>query len=340
MLAEGRDRRCGPLPIGRVEQLGRRPPDLLVEVHCQPGRQLGIGGAQNQLVVEKNQAGPRRQLRDRTRLEVRERAAHPEFIGSRTAGLQTRFPKFGAKGPLSWGPQGPGCATLGPMGPPPTSHYQRLGVQPGASIELLRTAFRRRARELHPDLRPDQGEDLDLEMAAVNEAWAVLRDPARRARYDLSLQPTAQTHAAAAQPKSRREAWIGGMRAQIWRFGTQAGRSAAQTLAVRHPGLPRSEYTKLMDPIVEHLVADTTDRVRAARAAGAAPLDLGLGATLLGLRSHADRLERQSSVYGRSPELILQAEMVDRMWDTLAHEITHELAAGLGGPPGARRRVL
>ncbi len=233
-------------------------------------------------------------------------------------------------------------ATLGPMGRPTTSHYQRLGVAPGAPTKDLRTAFRRRARELHPDLRPAGGSDPGLEMAAVNEAWAVLRDPARRARYDLTLEPEPRYQPAPATPTtptSRRDAWIGGMRAQIWRFSTQAGRSAAQTLAVRHPGLPRSAYTALMEPIVEHLVADTTDRVRAARAAGAAPLDLGLGATLLGLRSYADRLELGSRSEGRDPDLGLRAEMVDRMWDTLAHEITHELAAGLGGAPQTRKRV-
>jgi len=60
------------------------------------------------------------------------------------------------------------------------SHYATLGIHSDASPEEVKTAFRRRARESHPDR---EGGDPEL-MAEVNRAYAVLSDPARRAEYD------------------------------------------------------------------------------------------------------------------------------------------------------------
>lgn len=68
------------------------------------------------------------------------------------------------------------------------THYEVLGVEPGAEIDEIRAAYRARARDLHPDRRAAEP-DAVLEMAAVNQAWAVLGDPRRRAEYDRSLRP-------------------------------------------------------------------------------------------------------------------------------------------------------
>ncbi len=64
------------------------------------------------------------------------------------------------------------------------THYEVLGVEAGASPGEVRLAFVALARRHHPD-RP--GGDADR-MRAVNEAWAVLGDAARRARYDQALR--------------------------------------------------------------------------------------------------------------------------------------------------------
>ena len=64
------------------------------------------------------------------------------------------------------------------------THYERLGVAPEASTQEVRDAYRRAARRLHPDAA---GEHSAQQMAAVNQAWWVLRDPERRRAYDLSL---------------------------------------------------------------------------------------------------------------------------------------------------------
>lgn len=58
-------------------------------------------------------------------------------------------------------------------------HYDTLGVPRDADPEAIKRAYRRRAREEHPD----QGGD-DERMAEVNKAYAVLADPETRKRYD------------------------------------------------------------------------------------------------------------------------------------------------------------
>jgi curved DNA-binding protein len=61
-------------------------------------------------------------------------------------------------------------------------HYDALGVARDASAEEIRRAYRRLARENHPDVNKDPGaEDRFKE---VSEAYDVLRDPERRAEYD------------------------------------------------------------------------------------------------------------------------------------------------------------
>jgi molecular chaperone DnaJ len=61
-------------------------------------------------------------------------------------------------------------------------------VAPTASADEIRAAYRALARRLHPD---KQGGAQNPEMAAVNEAWRVLSDPARRAVYDGQRRPAA-----------------------------------------------------------------------------------------------------------------------------------------------------
>lgn len=66
------------------------------------------------------------------------------------------------------------------------THYEILGVAPDASTEALRQAYRRAAREHHPDAG-GTATATSNPMAALNEAWRVLGDADRRARYDAEL---------------------------------------------------------------------------------------------------------------------------------------------------------
>ncbi len=60
--------------------------------------------------------------------------------------------------------------------------YKRLGLTPKATQREIRSAYRRRARAQHPDVSrsPDAAEAF----ARLAEAYRILSDPQRRARYD------------------------------------------------------------------------------------------------------------------------------------------------------------
>ena len=61
--------------------------------------------------------------------------------------------------------------------------YKVLGVPSNASETEIREAYRARARRLHPDVVGEQGLD---EMRALNQAWTILKDPAKRSTYDTA----------------------------------------------------------------------------------------------------------------------------------------------------------
>ncbi len=105
---------------------------------------------------------------------------------------------------------------------PESNYYKVLGVPSSADQEQIRKAFRQRVRGCHPDRVANLDEDLrklaEEKMVGLNEAYSVLRNPARRAAYDdryssgnttgLASSPAAPTAAAervtsAPQPQRR-----------------------------------------------------------------------------------------------------------------------------------------
>ena len=61
-------------------------------------------------------------------------------------------------------------------------YYQMLGVGKDADADAIKKAFRAKARELHPDVSKDP--DAGKKFSALNEAYEVLSDPDKRAKYD------------------------------------------------------------------------------------------------------------------------------------------------------------
>jgi curved DNA-binding protein len=63
-------------------------------------------------------------------------------------------------------------------------YYQTLGVPRTASQAEIKKAFRRLARENHPDAKPDDATS-EKRFKQINEAHAVLSDPEKRKKYDM-----------------------------------------------------------------------------------------------------------------------------------------------------------
>src|SRR2546423_2049309 len=61
--------------------------------------------------------------------------------------------------------------------------YEVLGVKPDATAEEIRKAYRKLAKEFHPDLNPGKPA-AEARFKAVTAANDILSDPDKRARYD------------------------------------------------------------------------------------------------------------------------------------------------------------
>ncbi len=62
-------------------------------------------------------------------------------------------------------------------------YYEVLGVDKSADDAALKSAYRKLAKKYHPDMNPDDKE-AEAKFKEVNEAYAVLSDPDKRAKYD------------------------------------------------------------------------------------------------------------------------------------------------------------
>jgi len=62
-------------------------------------------------------------------------------------------------------------------------YYESLGVTRTASADEIKKAFRKLAREFHPDVAKDK-KKAEERFKEINEAYEVLSDPAKRKKYD------------------------------------------------------------------------------------------------------------------------------------------------------------
>ena len=87
----------------------------------------------------------------------------------------------------------------------PRDPYEVLGVPRNASHQQIRAAYVEKARRAHPDLVGRRGTDM---MAALNEAWEILKDARRRSAWDAENDP-ARTRGRNGSEQGGRPFWYG-----------------------------------------------------------------------------------------------------------------------------------
>lgn len=84
----------------------------------------------------------------------------------------------------------------------PQGLYRALGVQPSATAEQIRAAYRKLAKETHPDT---SGNSSAERFHRVSAAYEILSDPIRRARYDGSAREAPKHEAPKQEAKARKQ---------------------------------------------------------------------------------------------------------------------------------------
>ncbi|XP_047046081.1 chaperone protein dnaJ 11, chloroplastic-like [Lolium rigidum] len=90
------------------------------------------------------------------------------------------------------------CAVAVSSAPPAgrCTLYEVLGLRAGATGGEIKAAYRRLARELHPDVAGAAGDDF----IRLHDAYATLADPDARARYDRDAVAQAYAQPPASRP--------------------------------------------------------------------------------------------------------------------------------------------
>lgn len=83
--------------------------------------------------------------------------------------------------------------------PPNQDYWSVLGLRPGADGSSLKRAFRDQARRWHPDLNGNDPRAED-QFKLVNEAYAVLSDPAKRDAWEAGHDPGDRSSQGAGEP--------------------------------------------------------------------------------------------------------------------------------------------
>ena len=85
-------------------------------------------------------------------------------------------------------------------------YYEVLGVDKSASANDIKKAYRRKAMEYHPDKNPGNKE-AEEKFKEAAEAYSVLSDPDKKARYDQFGHAGTAPEDSAAEDSAGRE-WI------------------------------------------------------------------------------------------------------------------------------------
>ena len=66
------------------------------------------------------------------------------------------------------------------------NHYQVLGIDKNASLDEIKSAYRKLALQFHPDKNPNNVE-AEEKFKKISSAYDILKDPVKKSQYDISL---------------------------------------------------------------------------------------------------------------------------------------------------------
>lgn len=140
--------------------------------------------------------------------------------------------------------------------------YVLLGVAPNASADEVKSAFRRKAREAHPDLKGD-----GAQFVAIKDAYALLGNPERRALYDQQRRAWMKQMGAAECPACGHANRIThrpaeGQRVRCWHCKTQLALSFDDLVAAQRQSLV-NEAARVVDELGVDLAELAADAMRA-----------------------------------------------------------------------------
>jgi curved DNA-binding protein len=87
-------------------------------------------------------------------------------------------------------------------------YYQALGVSKSASQNEIKKAYRKLARQYHPDVNPDDTQ-AEERFKEINEAYEVLSDPDKRGKYDQFGAQWQQFQSSGGSPNDFWGQWAG-----------------------------------------------------------------------------------------------------------------------------------
>jgi curved DNA-binding protein CbpA len=111
--------------------------------------------------------------------------------------------------------------------------YKVLQVDSEAEDEVIQAAYRRLAQKYHPDLAASP--DAANRMAAINAAWELIGEPAKRKAYDRARAPLATAPVQPAGGTDHAQPGSG-----VAASGKAAGPSGGGASTGTHPGSPSS----------------------------------------------------------------------------------------------------